>query len=143
MELHFRRLFLIIICPIFIVICLGGTIIWLNSNCSDLLSGNCQLLLGTTVISTLVGIFLLEMLINQQKKHNKKIDRDTKQSDESILSSSYVWFRPIAWMVLSTLLAGLPFIAQGAFVVTVIGIIMGILLGLFIRAITNRLPLVR
>ncbi|MDH7475717.1 MAG: hypothetical protein QHJ74_17190, partial [Anaerolineae bacterium] len=55
-------------------------------------------------------------------------------------SSSQVWFRSVARVVLASLLVGLPVIAKGAFVVAGCGAMVGLSLALLIRGITNRLP---
>jgi hypothetical protein len=96
---------------------------------------------GALIASILGGVLLVELLIARRKTQGKKeVQTRTQSQNKSVLSSWYVWLRPVVWVTLSSLLVGLPLIVQGAFVLTFSGVITGMFLSILIRAITNRLP---
>lgn len=115
--------------------------VWtLNDDCSILSQAECRFLWGTAIASIVGGALLLEMLIAHKKARGEwRVREQDLHSDGPALSSSQVWFRSIARVVLASLLASLPLIVKGAFVVTVCGAIVGLSLALLVRGIMNRI----
>jgi hypothetical protein len=139
-----RRLFIVIAAAALVTTFGGMAILWLNDNCADLSQGNCRMLWGTGIASVLGGMIFTEALLARRKV--QAVQRVRKQDPTSIEAGSsgwYVWFRPIAWVVLASLLSGLPLILQGALVVTVTGTLAGLFLDGLMRGIANRLPPVK
>lgn len=125
---------------------LGAFVGWLmldalNRNCANLPQAECRLLWGTAIASIVGGALLLEMLIARKKARGEwRVREQDLRSDGPVLSSSQVWFRSIARVVLASLLVGLPVIVKGAFVVAGCGAIVGLSLAFLVRGIANRLP---
>jgi hypothetical protein len=135
------RLFLIIGSIVLVALFSGMTLSWINDKCPNLSQGGCQLMWGTAIASMLGGALLAEILIARRKTQEKwQAQVQDMQSSKTNSSHWYVWLRPVAWVTLSGLLAGLPLIVQGAFILTLSGTITGLFLDILIRAMTNRLP---
>jgi hypothetical protein len=84
---------------------------------------------------------LIEIFIARKKARGERRARPRDlHSDGPILSSSQVWFRSVARVVLASALASLPLILKGAFALTVFGTLTGISLNFLVRGIMNWLP---
>jgi hypothetical protein len=113
----------------------------LNEHCTNLSEGECCLLWGTAVAALLSAILLVETLIIGKKGRGEwKVQAKDFNREGPVLSSSQVWFRSIARVVLVSLLIGLPIIVKGAFVVVVSGAIVGVCLDGLVRGVMNWLP---
>ena len=135
-----RRLFVIVMATILVIVFGGATISWLYDNCSRLSSRSCYLMWGATFIITLGGVWIAETLLRRKDKQEQRKTKVQDSQEYKTDSNWYVWFRPIAWVTLSSLLAGLPLLVQGAYIVTVGGIITGMALTGLRRGLMNRLP---
>lgn len=136
-----RRWSAIILAMLGIVFFGWMTIPWLTDNCPDLPKSDCQLLWGMTIASMLGGVLLAEVLVARRKAQGKgqKQNRNAP-TDTSTRSGSRALFVSIAWVTLSALLASLPLIFQGAYVVTVGTVPIGMAFSLLVRSIIDRLP---
>lgn len=145
--MKYRRLLIVFGSTIMIILFGGMVIVWINDTCPSLSFNECRLMWGTTIASILGGILLTEILIDRQKAQGKWWFRSPKlqshnlepQNDNSNSPGWYIWIRPIAWVTLSSLLAALPLIVEGAFVTAFGGTLIGFLLDALIRGVTNRI----
>jgi len=125
---------------------LGAFVSWLmvdalHKNCANLPRVECRFLWGTAIASIVGGALLLEILIARKKARGEwQVQEQDLRSNGPVLSSSQVWFRSIARVVLASLLVSLPVIVKGAFVVAGCGAMVGLSLALLMHGITNRLP---
>ena len=125
---------------------LGAFVSWLmvdalHKNCANLPRVECRFLWGTAIASIVGGALLLEILIARKKARGEwRVREQDLHSDGPALSSSQVWFRSIARVVLASLLAGLPLIIKGGFALTVFGILTGISIDFLVRGIMNWMP---
>jgi hypothetical protein len=141
MVMKQRRLTLI-----FVGLGLGTSVGWLmidafNRNCGNLTMAECRFLLGTGIASIVGGALFLETLIAYKKaKREWQARKQDLHSNGPVLSSSQVWIRSIARVVLASLLVGLPVIVKGTIVIAVCGAIVGLSVGFLVRGIMNWLP---
>lgn len=136
-----RRLFIIVGGSFLAVLAGWLTIFWLNNNCSELTQGSCRLMWGLAAVAVLGGFLLTEILLTLKESRGEwRIQVQDSPMPETSSSNWYIWFRPIAWVILSGLLAGLPLVVQGSFVITLFGTATGFFLAGLIRGIMNRLP---
>ncbi len=113
----------------------------LRHDCAALSQGECRFLQGTAIASIVGGALLVEVFIARKKARGEwRVREQNLRSDGPALSSSQVWFRSIARVILASLLASLPLIVKGALGLTLFGIIIGMCLDGLVRGIVNRLP---
>lgn len=120
----------------------------LNQYCRRNLIGDCQRLWVLTGISVLGSVFFFEILSARhfRDKQDAIMSVDSMQEKNETLNTQNgnVWRRSVTKsairLTLSSLLMGMPLLAQGMFVVTVGGIFVGISADLFIRGVMNWLP---
>lgn len=132
-----QRLFAIIASLSLIGLSSGVSIFWLNNNCPDWSQDNCQFMWGTWGVAIIGGIFFLEYVYAHQWHRSSSLTTSENTTDNS---NWYVTIRPVAWVVLSGLLLGMPLCAQGAYVLTLFGAITGIFLNRLVRGIFNWMP---
>lgn len=121
----------------------------LNQYCHRYLIGDCQRLWILTGISILGSILFFEILLAYRfrNKPDTTMPVDVVQEKEKTPSkqNGTVWSRALTKstirLTLSTLLMGMPLLAQGMFVVTVGGIFVGISADMFVRGVINWLPM--
>ena len=113
----------------------------LKHDCAALSQTECRFLQGTAIASIVGGALLVEVFIARKKARGEwRVREQDLHSDGPALSSSQVWFRSIARVVLASLLAGLPLIIKGGFALTVFGILTGISIDFLVRGIMNWMP---
>jgi len=135
-----RRSGILILSIIIIAACGGLSVDWLHENCPKLSPNNCQLMWGTAFASMMGGVLLVEFLIAHKKAKGKSSSLQAKNERRSGSPHWYVWIRPVAWVTLSALLAGLPLTVQGAYGLILFGTATGMFFNVLFRAIVNRLP---
>jgi hypothetical protein len=112
----------------------------LKKSCSVLGQAECRFLGGTAIGSIIGGVLLIETLIARKKARGEwRVRPQDSGSHGPVLSSSQVWFRSVARVVLASALASLPLILKGAFALTVFGAGTGLFSDLFIRGVVNQL----
>lgn len=117
------------------------TIDTLRYDCAGLDQAGCRLLWGLATASVVGGILLTETWIASKKARGEwRVPSQERQNESTSLSGSQVWSRSVARIVLSSLIAGLPLLIKGAFMVTAGGVMTGFLLDLLVRGIMNWLP---
>jgi hypothetical protein len=111
---------------------------WLVQNCGSPYEPDCLFLWGTGIASVLGGVLLIQILDARGKLHAPGQTIGVPE-----VSNSQVWWLAVVKVTLASVLAGLPFLAKGAFILAVSGTLTGVFLNGLIRAITNRLPPVK
>lgn len=112
----------------------------LGKFCTGSLQPECLMMSGVTIIAIVAGFLILEILMIRRMKRTKAKMQDMHHQGEEASSVNWLVIRPIAQVILISVLAGLSIIIQGAFVLTVCGIGFGFFLAGLLRAITDRLP---
>ena len=113
---------------------------WLNKNCPALHRVECRLLWGAAIASMVGGALFVEILVARQKARGEwRVQAQDLRSDGPTLSSSQVWFRSVARVVLASLLVGLPLVVKGALGLTIFGALTGFFLDSLVRIIANRI----
>lgn len=136
-----RRLIAGVLTTILVAFCGWLMVGTLKHDCAALSQTECRFLQGTAIASIVGGALLVEVFIARKKARGEwRVREQDLRSDRPALSSSQVWFRSIARVVLASLLAGLPLIAKGALGLTLFGIITGMCLDGLVRGIVNQLP---
>ena len=135
-----RRIGLCIISIVLISIGGGLSIDWLNNKCPQLSPSDCRLMWGTALSSVVGGILLVEFLYSRKKTQSERSSVQNTRRGSKTSSQWYIWIRPVAWVLLSSLFAGLPLMVQGALGFAFFGTVTGMFLDILLRAILNRLP---
>ena len=96
---------------------------------------------ATAIVSVLGTIISLEILLAHKKASGEwyRHEEDVPSTEKSDSKSKQILLGSIARVVLASLLAGLPVIAQGAFGVIVFGFLLGLSLEAFVSGVANRL----
>jgi hypothetical protein len=113
-----------------------------EQECRMLSQSECGVLWGTAIASIAGGVLFVEMLLARSKGVNAEQGTTARglQQEEKPISTSWVWKASILRVILITLLTSLPIILKGAFVIAMLGAILGAFLDGLIRAIIGRLP---
>jgi hypothetical protein len=139
--MRFNRFIRGIFCLIIVVPCGWMTLGVLDHHCDRLVIGECRLLWLTAIVAFIGGIVIIEILIARQKARGEWPAPPRQAEEESPFSSHlWIWARPLDQVLLMSLIASLSVVIQGAFVLTVLGLIVGVFTDGLIRAILNRLP---
>jgi hypothetical protein len=136
-----RQLF-VIIGSLSLIIFFGWLMVEsLNDGCISLRQKECYLLWGAAMTTIIGGALVIETWVARKKARGEwQVRIGDSHSEGPVLSSSQVWFRSMARVVLASLLVSLPIIVQGAFVVTLSGTIVGVSLAFLRHGIMNDLP---
>ena len=108
----------------------------ISERCVSLPQNECRslwLLFGLAIIG---GILLTEVYAKSKIQEGLPINATPNQSTKR--SSTQIWGTSIVRIILSSFLLGLPIIFQGAFVASVSGAFIGIIINVLYRRLTNQ-----